>query len=132
MMKFIFCTQINIKVFCKVILSFWMSVTRHFQSTQNKFGYLCNISIKAWRMKLNFGLQINTTVSYKMMVSLWICEARQAQSTKNNQFTICLQYLKEDMKDEVDFLPANKCWRFFQIDTIILGVWGQACPNYLK
>ena len=26
------------------------------------------------------------------------------------------------MKDEVDFLPADKCWRFFQIDTIILGV----------
>ena len=24
------------------------------------------------------------------------------------------------------------CWRFFQIDTIILGVRGQACPNYLK
>ena len=26
------------------------------------------------------------------------------------------------MKDEVDFLPAEKCWTFFQIDTIILGV----------
>ena len=24
------------------------------------------------------------------------------------------------------------CWSFFQIDTIILGVCGQACPNYLK
>ena len=27
------------------------------------------------------------------------------------------------------------CWqmlKFFQIDTIILGVCGQACPNYLK
>ena len=28
-MKFIFCKQINIEVFCKVILSFWVSVTRH-------------------------------------------------------------------------------------------------------
>ena len=35
------------------------------------------------------------------------------------------------MKDEVDYLPADKCWRFFQIDTINLGVCGQACPNYL-
>ena len=26
------------------------------------------------------------------------------------------------MKDEVDFLPPDKCWRFFQIDPIILGV----------
>ena len=59
-------------------------------------------------------------------------EARQAQSTKNNQFTIFLQYLMENMNDKIDFSPANKCWTFFQIDTIILGVCGQACPNYLK
>ena len=41
---------------------------------------------------------------------------------QNNQFTISLQYLKENIKDEVDILPADKCWRFFQIDTISLGV----------
>ena len=67
-----------------------------------------------------------------MIVSLWVCVARQVQSTRSNQFTISLQYLKENMKDELDFLPADKRWRFFQIDTIILGVCGQACPNYLK
>ena len=82
--------------------------------------------------EVDFCLQINTKVFYKMTVSLWVCVARQAQSTKNNQFTISLQYLKENMKDEVDFLPADKCWRFFQIDTIILGVCDQACLNYLK
>ena len=38
----------------------------------------------------------------------------------------------ENMNDENDFLPADKCWMFFQIDTIIIGVCGQACPNYLK
>ena len=37
MMKFVFCMQINIEVFYKVILSFWMSVTRHVQSTQISF-----------------------------------------------------------------------------------------------
>ena len=69
-MKFIFCMQINIEVFCKVILSIWVSVTRHSHTTQNKFAYLCNISIKAWEMKLSFCLQINTKVFYKMAVSL--------------------------------------------------------------
>ena len=44
-----------------------------------------------------------------MMVSLWVCVARQAQITKNNQFTRSLQYLKENMKDKVDFLPTDKC-----------------------
>ena len=33
------------------------------------------------------------------------------------------------MKDDVDFLPADKYQRFLQIDTIILSVCGQACPN---
>ena len=132
MMKFIFCMQINIEIFFKVILSFWVSVTRHAQSTQNKFAYLCNISIKAWGMKLILCLQINPKVFYRMIVSFWVCVARQVQSTKNNQFTRSLQYLKEYMKDEVDFLPTDKCWSFFQIDTIILGFCEQTCPNYLK
>ena len=102
------------------------------QSTQNKFAYLCNISIKSWEMELIFRLQINPKVFCKIIVSLWVYIARQAQSTKNNQFTRSFQYLKENMKDKVDFLPTDKCWSFFQIDTIILGVCGQACPNYLK
>ena len=33
------------------------------------------------------------------------------------------------MKDEVDFLPADERQRFLQIDAIILGVFGQTCPN---
>ena len=36
------------------------------------------------------------------------------------------------MKDEVAFLSTDKCQRFLQIDTVILGVCGQACPNYPK
>ena len=35
---------------------------------------------------------------------------------------ISLQYLKENLKDEDDFLPADKRQKFFQIDTIILGL----------
>ena len=87
------------------ILSFWVSVTRHAQSTQNKFAYLCNISIKAWWMKLSFCLQININVFYKMVVSLWVQLARQAQSTKNNQFTI----LKKEKKN-VEIPGVNKKW----------------------
>ena len=34
------------------------------------------------------------------------------------------------MKDEVDFLPTDERQRSFYIDTIILGGYGQACPNY--
>ena len=43
-----------------------------------------------------------------MIVSFWEYVARQAQSNKNNQFTISLQYVKENMEREVGFLPADK------------------------
>ena len=131
-MKFIFDMHISIEVFYKLIVSFWVCVTRHAQSTQNKnFAYLWNISRKVWGMKLIFCLQIKTKVFYKLLVSRWVCVARHAQSTQNNTFTIPLQYLKENVKDEV-LLPADKRHRFLQIITIILGVCGQACPNYPK
>ena len=89
MMKFVFCIQINIKVLCKVIQSFWVCATRHARSTQNKkFAYLCNISSKVREMKLIFCLQINTKVFYKLIVLLLACLARHAQSTQNNKLTI--------------------------------------------
>ena len=115
------------KVFYKLILSFLVSVARHAQSIQNNFAYLCNISIKAWGIKLIFCLQINIKVFYKMIVSFWANIARPSQSTQNNSFTISLQYVKENVKNEVDFLLADKRQRFIQSDTIILAACGQAC-----
>ena len=40
---------------------------------------------------------------YKLIVSLWVCMATHAQSIRNNNFIIFLQYLKENVKDGVDF-----------------------------
>ena len=54
-----------------------------------------------------------------MIVSIRACVARHAQSTQSNKFAISLQYLKENVKDEVDFLPADKHQRFLQIDSVI-------------
>ena len=54
-------------------------------------------------LKWFFCLQINTKVFYKMIV-FWMCVNRLAQSTQNNKFAIYLQYLKENEKNQVDFL----------------------------
>ena len=61
MMKGIFCMKIYIKVFYRLMLSFWVCATRHTQSTQKKFAYFSNISRKGWEMKLIFCLQIKTS-----------------------------------------------------------------------
>ena len=47
MMNLIFGMQINIEVFYKLILSFWLCLTRHVPSSQNKFSYLCSITRKS-------------------------------------------------------------------------------------
>ena len=77
-------------------------------------------------------VSINIEVFYKVILSFWVCIAKLAQSTQNNKFAIFLQYLKDAVKDKLDFLPVDKHQRFFQIDTNSLGVCDQACPNYPK
>ena len=42
------------------------------QKIQNKFAYICNISRKAWGMKLIFCMLINMKGLYKLIVSLGV------------------------------------------------------------
>ena len=88
-MNFNFGMQINIEVFSKLILLFYLCITRHAQDTLNKFAYFCSISKKTWAMKLIFYLQINTKMFYKLIVSLWVCMARHAQSIQNKVGYLC-------------------------------------------
>ena len=91
MMRFVSGMQINIEVFYKSILLFWVWVTRNARNTQNKkFVYLCNISRKTWEVKLISCLQINTKISYQLIASLWASVARHAQSTQKNKFAMSL------------------------------------------
>ena len=53
-------------------------------------------------------MQINIKVFYNLIVLLWVYIARHAPSTQNNKFVISLHHLKVNIKDEVDFLPADK------------------------
>ena len=115
MMKFIFDMQINIEVFYKLILSFWVCVTRHAQSTQNKFVYLA-ISPEKLGDEVDFlpadkhdsSLQIDTMILKRIV--------KHSQSSQNSKFAIFLQYLKEEVRDELDFLHADKHQSFLQVD----------------
>ena len=51
------------------------------------------------------------------------------QSTQNNKFAIPLQYVKEKVKNEDDFLRADRRQGFFK-SSVILGMRCQACLNY--
>ena len=80
--------------------------------------------------EVDFMLQINTEVFNKLILSLYVCIARHGHITQNNNFSMSLQDPEENMKGEVDFLPADRPQFFLLIDIIILGVCDQACVNY--
>ena len=108
-----------------MIVSPFLMCVAHVQSTQNKkFEYPCNISRKTWWI---FCFLINAKVFYMLIVSFWMCIARYVQSIQNNDLAISLQYINENVTDEVNFLPAGTYQRFLQIDTIILGVCVCVC-----
>ena len=70
-----------------------MSVTRNAQSTQNKFAYLSNISIKAWGGEVEF-LPVDKQKRFLQNGSITLGVISQTgPKYKNNQFTISLQYL---------------------------------------
>ena len=52
-----------------------------------------------------------------------------AQITQNNKFAISLQYLKREVRDEIDFLHADKHESFLQIDVMIFDGDVQAFPK---
>ena len=112
-MKYIFGMQINIKVFCKLILSFWVCATRHAQITRNK-------NIFAISPEKHGGDEVDFLPSHEQKSFLQV-----------DSISLGL-HLKENMEDELDLLPTDKYQRFFQIAIIILSVCCQACPNYPK
>ena len=55
-----------------------------------------------------FCLKINMKVFYKLVVLFLLIIARHAQITQNGKFVISLQYLRNERRDEFDFLHAGK------------------------
>ena len=86
-MKFIF----GIKVFYKVILSFWVCIARLAENIQNKkFRYLCNISISRKTCDdVTFLPAVKHKSFLQVIVSFWVCKARHGQNSQ----TKSLQYL---------------------------------------
>ena len=59
--------------------------------------------------------------------------AKHSRSFQNTKFAMSLQYLKKEVRDEVDFLHADKHQSFLQVDFNTLGikVSGKVMPSLL-
>ena len=58
--------------------------------------------------------------------------ARHAPITQNNKVATSLQYIKEEVSDEIDFSHVDKHESSLQIATIIFEGHGQTFPMFPK
>ena len=47
---------------------------------------------------------------------------KDSQNSQKSKFVMSLQYLKKEVRDEVDFLHADKHQSFLQVDFNTLGI----------
>ena len=66
------------------------------------------ISSETMEDEVDFLLQINMKVFYKLIIPFWVFVTRHTQIYQNNKFAISFQYLRENIKEEVDSLPIGK------------------------
>ena len=84
--------------------------------------FLCNILRKKWMMKLICCMQVSMKVSCKFILGLLMGMFKHSQSFRNSKSAMSLQYLKKEVRDEVDFLHAEKGQIFLQVDFNTLSI----------
>ena len=72
--------------------------------------------------KLLCCMQVSMKVSCKFILGLLMGMVRHSQSFRNSNSAMSLQYLKKEVRDEVDFLHAEKSQSFLQVDFNILSI----------
>ena len=72
---------------------------------KKKITDLCN-SLKKVGNEFIF-LTTNTKIFFKLIASLWVYVTCHSQGILNKKFAIFLHYLKENEKDEIEFLPVD-------------------------
>ena len=72
-------------------------------------------------MKLRYGIDILSADKHKNVLQVdstlwkWVYIAWHPQTTENIKFTLSLQYLKENLKDEVEFFLLIIVKGFFKV-----------------
>ena len=59
---------------------------------------------------------------YKLILRFFDKNAREFPKFPNSMFAMSLQYLKKEVRDEVDFLDVDKHQSFLQVDFNFLGI----------
>ena len=61
-------------------------------------------------------------VSYKLILGFLMGMVKHTQSSQSSKFAMSLKYIKKEVRDEVEFLHADKHQSFLQVDFNTLGI----------
>ena len=76
------------------------------------------------RMPENESLGIKD--AYKVLLSFLLGMIKHFQSTQSNKFAISLQYLKKEVRKEVNFLHADEHQSLYKLRLLFFDVSGQS------
>ena len=111
-----------------MVSSSWYSHFRSVWPGMPKLGkiksllFFCNVLRNKWVIKLIFCMQINIQVSYKLILWFWCWWSNIPKVLKIASLQCLHNISKKDVRDEVDFLHADKHQTFLQVDFNTLGI----------
>ena len=111
-----------------MVSSSWYSHFRSVWPGMPKLGKIksllvfCNVLRNKWVIKLIFCMQINIQVSYKLILWFWCGWSNIPKVLKIASLGCLYNISKKDVRDEVDFLHADKHQTFLQVDFNTLGI----------
>ena len=77
--------------------------------------FFCNVLTEKWMMKLTFCMQLSMKTYCKLILWFWWRWSSISKVPKIASLQ-CLWYLKKELRDEVDFLHADKYQSSLQVD----------------
>ena len=122
--KLIFYLQINMNVFYKLLISHWVCISKHAQSTQNNKFAISFFAIylflkKGARDEVDcFFMQISMKVTCKLILWFLMGMVRHFQSSQNSKFAMSLPYLKKREVTSVSWFFAAEINVKFQQTSI--------------
>ena len=128
-MNLIFCLKINVKGFCKLLLSFKVFVAKYAQITQNnKFAISLQYLKKELINEVDFFHADKHQSFLKLISTLWPSKfptslilsllmdmIKYFQITQSKKFSICLQHLKKQVRNGGHFWHADKRQSFYKL-----------------
>ena len=70
-------------------------------------------------LNLILKVQLKSILVLSLRLSIFLI-VKHSQSSQNSKFAMSLQYLKKEVKDEVDFLDADKHQSFYNLALLFL------------